>query len=557
MRQDTFTLVETIKHAIRTDPDDIQAYRDLYSVLLDEEEEDFKYAHEENKALRGLIADGMALSQAPRELYDAYKKSLLFDAPYDFDAYMLYLESDRMPRERFYMPRRKILKKAVDAIQDLVDGELDELFLSMPPRVGKSTLMTFLFTWILGREPEKSNLYCAYSDTITSAFYSGVLEIMQDPYTYLWKDVFPSRKIVHTNSKEETINIDRNKKYPSLTARSLYGTLNGACDCSGYLVSDDLIGGIEEALNPARMIGAWTKVENNMLTRAKANSKLLWVGTRWSIIDPAGKRLNLLENDQRFEGRRYRVVTLPALDENGESNFDYDYGVGFTTEYFLQRRASFEHNGDMASWNAQYMQTPIERDGTVFQPDMMRYYNGSLPDGATSVVMSVDPAFGGGDYVAAPIAATYDDGDAYIIDTVFNNGDKRVTIPILVERVLRHGVRRVQFYSNKMTNSYREEFEKELRAAAPNARVLVTSKPDSNKGSKQQRIFDAAPDIRDRFVFLESKFRSKEYEMFMQNVYSFTFLGKNPHDDAPDSLTQLLDMVVNPMGAYRIFKRLF
>lgn len=557
MRQDTFTLVETIKHAIRTDPDDVQAYRDLYSVLLDEEEEDFKYAHAENRALRGLIADGMALSQAQRELYDMYRKSLLFDAPYDFDAYMLYLESGRMPQDRFYMPRRKILKKAVDAIQALVDGELDELFLSMPPRVGKSTLMTFLFTWILGREPEKSNLYCAYSDTITSAFYSGVLEIMQDPYTYLWRDVFPDRKIVHTNSKEETINIDRNKKYPSLTARSLYGTLNGACDCSGYLVSDDLIGGIEEALNPARMIGAWTKVENNMLTRAKANSKLLWVGTRWSIIDPAGKRLNLLENDQRFEGRRYRVVTLPALDENGESNFDYDYGVGFTTEYFLQRRASFEHNGDMASWNAQYMQTPIERDGTVFQPDMMRYYNGSLPDGATSVVMSVDPAFGGGDYVAAPIAATYDDGDAYIIDAVFNNGDKRVTIPILVERVLRHGVRRVQFYSNKMTNSYREEFEKELRAAAPNARVLVTSKPDSNKGSKQQRIFDAAPDIRDRFVFLESKFRSKEYEMFMQNVYSFTFLGKNPHDDAPDSLTQLLDMVVNPMGAYRIFKRLF
>lgn len=557
MRQDTFTLVETIKHEIANDPENTQAYRDLYSVLFEEEPEDFQYAHKENKVLRGIIADGMAKSDAIRELYDLYKRSLLFDAPYDFDAYMLYLESNRMPEERFYMPRRKILKKAVDAIQDLVDDNLDELFLSMPPRVGKTSLTTFLFTWILGRFPEKSNLYCAYSDTITSAFYSGVLEIMNDPYTYLWKDVFPGHKIVHTNSKEETINVDRNKKYPSLTARSLYGTLNGAVDCSGFLVSDDLIGGIEEALNPARMIGAWSKVENNMLTRGKYGAKLLWVGTRWSIIDPAGKRLDMLENDQRFEGRRYRVVTLPALNENDESNFDYDYGVGFTTEYFLQRRASFERNGDLASWNAQYMQTPIERDGTVFVPDMMRMYSGSLPDNPTGIVMSVDPAFGGGDYVAAPIAATYDDGDAYIIDTVFNNGDKRVTIPILVDRVLKHGVRRVQFYSNKMTNSYREEFEKELRATAPTARVLVTAKPDSNKGSKQQRIFDAAPDIRERFVFLEPRMRSKEYEMFMQNVYSFTFLGKNPHDDAPDSLAQLLDMVVNPMGSYRIFKRPF
>ena len=110
----------------------------------------------------------------------------------------------------------------------LVDGSLDELFLSMPPRVGKTTMLMLFMTWLVGRDPERSNLYSAYSDVITSAFYNGCLEIINDPMTYLWHDVFPAAKIVSTNAKDETFKIDRKKRYPSLTCRSLYGTLNGA-----------------------------------------------------------------------------------------------------------------------------------------------------------------------------------------------------------------------------------------------------------------------------------------------------------------------------------------
>lgn len=162
----------------------------------------------------------------------------------------------------FINPRRKVLKRAVDALQKLTDDELDELFISMPPRVGKTTILMFFVTWLIGRNSELSNLYSAYSDTITKAFYNGVLEIINDPVTYLWHDVFPNAKLVQTNSQDETINIDRKKRYPSLTCRSLYGTLNGACDCNGFEISDDLIGGIEEALNKDRLVSAWSKVDN-------------------------------------------------------------------------------------------------------------------------------------------------------------------------------------------------------------------------------------------------------------------------------------------------------
>ena len=257
--------------------------------------------------------------------YELYRKILLLRAPYVFDDYLIYLEIDRPPEERFYQPRRKILKQVVDELQKLADDELDELFVSMPPRVGKTTIIMMFITWIIGKNSELTNLYSAFSDTITSAMYSGILEIINDEYTYNWKKIFNNSSVVDTDAKKETIDINRKKRYKSLTCRSLYGTLNGACDCKGYLISDDLIGGIEEALNKDRMMSAWSKVSNNLIPRAKQTAKKVWVGTRWSLIDPAGLRMDFLENDKEGKKVRYKIINLPALDENDESNFDYDY----------------------------------------------------------------------------------------------------------------------------------------------------------------------------------------------------------------------------------------
>jgi len=409
-------LISKIFLQIEKDPSDHSAYDDLFSICRSMEGDDFKTAHELNAKLRSQIVQAMKLSVNISKFFELYRKSLLFDAPYDFDSYLLYIEINRKPEDRFYQPRRRVLKQVADNLQKLADDELDELFISLPPRVGKTTLLMFFVTWLIGRDSEKSNLYSAFSDIITKAFYNGILETIQDPATYLWRDVFPNTKIVQTNAADETLNLDRKKRYPSLTCRSLYGTLNGACDCNGFLISDDLIGGIEEALNKDRLMAAWSKVDNNLLTRAKEKAKVLWCGTRWSMVDPAGVRMDVLESDGRYTGRRYEIINFPALNEKDESNFNYAYDVGFSSEYYRQRRASFERNNDMASWTAQYMGEPIERDGALFSPDEFRYYNGELPDGEPDrIFMAVDPAFGGGDFVAAPVCFQYGN-DVYVHD---------------------------------------------------------------------------------------------------------------------------------------------
>jgi len=550
-------LLETIYETIKTTPYCFQSCEDLLYMSKEAMKTDIKLGVDYLNLLSDLLEIAIPSLENAEEMkkaFDLHKRVCLAGAPHSFHLYLLYLEWNRPPDQKFYVPRKKQLKRLADALQKLADDELDELFISQPPRTGKTSILMFYCTWLVGRNSESSNLYSAYSDVITTAFYNGCMEILTDPVTYTWNEIFPASKIVSTNAKDETFNIDRKKRYPSLTCRSLYGTLNGACDCNGVLISDDLIGGIEEALNKDRLVSAWNKVDNNLIPRAKEGAKILWNGTRWSLIDPAGLRMDLLKNDERFSKRRFEVINLPALDENGHSNFNYLFGVGFSDDYYNQRRASFERNNDMASWSAQYMGEPIERSGALFEPQDMRFYNGVLPSEESIVrkFMAVDPAFGGGDFTSAPVCYQYEDGSVYVVDVVYNDGDKRITQPLLAEKILKYGVGAVRFEANKSTMGYKEDVEKLLLSRG--AKVNITTKSAPNTTSKEMRIYDKAPEIRE-FYFLEDGKRSKEYSLFMQNVFSFTLTGRNKHDDSVDSLAQAVEMIRAVTGKVEIFRR--
>lgn len=524
--------------------------------------------------IRELGADGVSYSLLLREYLDKPLRltppldnikeflqlrndCLLFEAPFLFDSYCWYLEINRPLEEQFYLPRRKTLKKVADFLQKLVDDELDEVFVSMPPRTGKTTILLFFMTWIMGRDSELSNLYSAYSDNITDTFYDGIMEIITDPYTYTWNEIFPHCKIAGQNAKTETIDINRRKRYASLTCRSIRGTLNGACDCNGFLIADDLISGIEEALSKDRLMTAWNNVDNNLIPRAKEKTKFIWVGTRWSVLDPIGIRLDLLENDTHFKNVRWDSINLPALDEKGESNFDYSFDKGFSTEKFEQRRASFERNNDMASWLAQYMGEPIEREGTLFLPKDMKYFDGKLPNEVPDrVFMVVDVAFGGGDFLSAPIVYQYGD-DIYIKDWVFDNGEKNITMDKLETAIKRSGVKSANFERNNGGDEYMELFEERLEKSGYRD-CHFTSSPAPNTKRKETRIFEHAPEIRE-FYFLEEGKRDKDYDLAMQNLFSFRVVGrKNKNDDAPDSLAMVCDYIEDTFSKqFVIFQRPF
>ena len=458
-----------------------------------------------------------------------------------FDDFMIAIEWNREPQERFWLPRRKQLMKICQYLQALEDNKLDELFISQPPRTGKTTLVQFFTLWVMLRNPEKANLYVSFSGGVTKAYYEGVMEILNDPFTYDWQSVFPERSIASTNALETMMNIDRRKKYATLTCRSIDGTLNGACDCNGYAIAYDLHEGIEEALSPDRLSKKWSTVENNYISRWKSGCKRLWIGTRWSVSDCISHRIDFIQSDVKCKNVRYAIVNVPALNEKDESNFDYLYGVGFSTADYQQRRASFERNGDAASFLAQYMGTPIERGGTVFLPDDMRYFDGKLPEDVIpdKVFMTVDPAWGGGDFVAAPICYMYGN-DVYVVDVVYNNDNKAVTQPLIVQKAKKWGVQFISIEATRTTSSYTEGINERLKADGYSVNVTSNTKNFSSGQGKAERILQHAPEIREHFIFLKGN-RSPEYEKYMANVYSFKFDGKNKHDDAPDSLAMAME----------------
>ena len=484
----------------------------------------------------------------PFEIRDKYFEIYLIEAHYLLESFMIYMEKNRPPWERFYLPRRNPLDQVAQLIQDLYDDKLDEGMVFCPGRIGKTQIVKMGNLWFGSNRPERSNLYSAYSDKITGGYYDGIKEMITDP-TYTYHEIYPENTINGlTDGKDLTIDINRKKTYPTFTMRSIYGTLNGACDCDGLGVYDDLFSGIDEALSEDRQNTVWGKFDNNYMPRIKpGKAKLIGIGTRWAPKDVQGRRLELLLNDPEYKDIRHKEIIIPALNENGESNFDYPYKLGYTTLDYRRRMVSFENNDDMASWFAQYQQEPIERKGQMFNVDNMNFFNPAEIEGIKPdrIFAANDPAYGGGDFVSMPICYEIK-GNHYVVDAVYNDGDKEITVPEVTSRMEDHidkfprKTAEVHFEETKTTAEYRKLCEKVWENDG--YPINTSHDPADNKVAKMDRIKNHAPDIR-KLYFIDMKYQTKEYRKYFQNILGCTYEGKMKHDDGVDSTAQLCDMI--------------
>lgn len=528
---------------------DVQPYEDLYnicdSLMQTDVEVAIEYLIKLSDAIEKVIPK-MTDAEDLHKLFKLHKNTLRKAAPYDFESYLLFVEWNREPSKKFYPPRRNVLKVLVDDLQDLADGKIDFLGISLPPRVGKSTLCIFYMTWIMGRNPSVANVMSGHSDKLTDGFYRELLSIISDKDEYLWQEVFPDVKIANVSAKNETIDLNKTKRFPTMTCRSVSGTLTGAVEIGsgGVLYCDDLIEDLEESLNPIRLKAKYDAYLNQLKDRKKLGAVELMVGTRWNVFDPLG-----MIQMQYADNERYRFRVISALNEKGESNFNYGYGLGFDTDYYNDMKDSI----DDATWNAKYMGNPYIREGLVFPKDELYTYNGVLPDGEPEKIAICDVAWGGGDSLSMPIAYKYGE-DVYIHDVVFNRGDKTVTYPEVIGKIKQHLPHRVRFEANNGGHEYADNVNRELRATG--VHINVFSKKAPNNQSKLARIIQFSPDIK-RFYFLSEDCWTSEYRAFMNELTIFTQNGKNIHDDSPDSLAMLADELYHARQPVRAFQRPF
>lgn len=459
----------------------------------------------------------------------------------------------KVPRKKIKVAamRRRIAVKSISPIEPVsgnciqVEDGMYRVGYTMIP-THNSTMGIFFITWIMGKRPDAASVMSGHSDKLTDGFYRELLSILTDPVTYRWADVFPMVRVASTSAKNETIDLDKVKRFPTMTCRSISGTLTGAVEIGtgGILYVDDIIEDLEESLNPLRLQSKYDAYLNQLKDRKKLGALELMVGTRWNVFDPLGRI-----QQQYGDNDRYRFRAIPALNEDGESNFNYAYGVGFDTAYYMDMKDSI----DDATWNAKYMGNPYIREGLLFPEDELKTYNGVLPDGDPEKIAVCDVAWGGGDSTSMPIAYIYGE-NVYIHDVVFNTGDKTVTYPAVIGRLKQHFPHKARFEANNGGSEYADYVDDKLRKDG--IHINIYSKRAPSNQSKLARIIQFAPDVK-KFYFLGEKYRSREYRAFMTEVTTFVQTGKNPHDDAVDSLAQLADELYHGIGVVTIIKRPF
>lgn len=417
-----------------------------------------------------------------------------------------------------------------------------------------STIEVFFLALVGGWFPNDFNLSSAHSSILTRSLFDGVAEIIDDPVEYTWHDIFPNVSEERRNTKETTMNLERPGRFKTWTFRSIDGSLTGATRCNRFLTADDLVSGIEEALNKTRLETLWTKVVNDLRSRRLDGCKEIYFATRWSVHDPIGKIY------QKYEGNpRARFIAVSALDENGESNFQYTVN-GFSTEYFLDQKELM----DDISFDCLYIQKPIEREGLLFpSAELRRFFlsKDQVPDNRNEYTIipkrEPDAIWGvcdtkdkGSDYESLPIAYQYGE-DFYIPAVVFDDStdynalDKK-TANILIE----HQPHKVRFESNQAGNRIAKNIEDMINGLC---RTIIETK--YTEANKETKILVNSDYIKKHFLFLDPTLYApkSDYGKFMGNVVGYTTKGKVAHDDGPDSLAMLAEYVHNPFKRKQAF----
>ena len=476
------------------------------------------------------------------EILDKYYGILLLEAQNKVvDSAFQYLEKKREPKERFYMPRRKQFLKIglIDALQGMIDDRYDILCVSLVPGAGKTTVEKMFHALVAGWFPRDFSLFYSHSGDITRMYYDGVYDIVTNAEEYTWNEIFPDLSVTSTNAKMEQFNVGKYKSFPSVQCTSVGSKNAGKVRASKFLLVDDMIGGIEEAMNPIILDKLWDKYAVDARQRKiqdtdGKNCKEIHIATRWSVHDVIGRIQNMYEGNPRV-----KVIAVPDVDPvTGESNFEYEFS-GFTKEFFEDQQLLM----DDISYRCLYKQEPIEREGLLFPEDKIRRYL-NLPHGEPEIVTGqCDTKGKGTDYFVLPVLQKYGE-DYYCVDCVCDNtADYEMQYENAANVLTNNKVQECEFERNAGGDCVAMEVNKRVEAKGWICNITDTP----TETNKEARIFQCSNWILQHVIFKDpSLYKPNEpYGVMMSLLKRYSVSGKKQLDDVPDVFSNFALRVTN------------
>ena len=475
-------------------------------------------------------------------LTDKFYDVLLLEAQNKVvDSAYRYLEKKREPRERFYMPRRKQFLKIglMDAIQGMIDDKYDILCVSLIPGAGKTTVEKMLNALVAGWFPRDFNLFYSHSGDITRMYYDGVYDICTNSEEYTWNEIFPNLSVTSTNAKMEQFNIGKYKPFPSVQCTSVGSKNAGKVRASKFLFVDDMIGGIEEAMNPIILDKLWDKYAVDARQRKTQdtdgkNCKEIHIATRWSVNDVIGRIQNMYEGNPRV-----KVIAVPDIDpKTGLSNFDYEFS-GFTVAFFEDQQLLM----DEISYRCLYKQEPIEREGLLFPEEKIRRYL-NLPHGEPEIITGqCDTKGKGTDFFVLPVLQKYGE-DYYCVDAVCDNtADYEIQYENAANVLVNNKVQECEFERN--AGGDRVAMEVNKRVESKGWICNITDTPTET--NKEARIFQCSNWILQHVIFKDPSLDkpNEPYGVMMSLLKRYSVSGKKQLDDVPDVFSNFALRITN------------
>jgi predicted phage terminase large subunit-like protein len=493
-----------------------------------------RLAHRFNREFRPLTSKALAMAVELKDWNTAERlntclyRSYVLSATCYFEDYLQAIDFNRTPDKRFYEPRKSYLKRIVDGYQRVLDGEIRLLTVSVPKRCGKSQTGINFVNMLSGRFPNRSSLMEGAGDALVNSFYKGCLEYLVDGNEYAYYDIFPGMKLVSTDAKMKTFNLDHNSRFPTVMCRSIDASQVGLSEATNLLYLDDCVESRMEAKNRELLDKKWETISGDVIGRAIEGTPIVVTGTRYSLYDPIGR----IQEHARQAGWKWEAIEMPALDPvTDESNYTHmrEGKPVFTTAYFREQRDLISAE----AWESEFQQQPFEAKGLLFNKDMLNYYFKLPTDHDPDYVLVVcDTAEKGSDSTALLVLYVYGE-DIFVEDVVFDNSSPEHTKPQCAQMIVKHKAGRGTFESNNAGEYYARDVNELVNKMGYKGFSMHTKRTVSNK---ETRIEMASDNIIKHFYFKDPSTykRSSQYADFMRELTTYTRAGKVPHDDAPD-----------------------